>query len=196
MKSQKGFTLIEVMVALLVLSILGVVLAIGVQQMAQWQQRLLDDMDEGNAQLRLQAMIMNDLLQAAPRSVTDAYGGQLPACQSLPEGGFECSRFDVSAGGAGVIRIGYQVDNEGLWRIRWPTVDRVSGATPNRQLLFAKADSLEVRWQDMQDVWQLQWPPAGTMTNTTLPKQIEMIVRVKQKEVLNMWFPISEQVQQ
>ncbi len=192
MKQQRGFTLVEVLVSLLVLSILGVVLATGMGQVAQWQQKLLSEMDEGSAKLRFQALIMNDLLQLAPRPISDAYGGRLPACMSLSNGGFECSRFDKSAGGAGVVRVGYTIIEDSLWRLRYPVLDRAAATEPVRQLVLAPVDRLEIRWQDKQGVWQTQWPVAGSNDITSLPRQIEVVVSYKKQERFRLWFPAVE----
>jgi general secretion pathway protein J len=191
-KQQGGFTLVEVLISLLVLSILGVVLATGMGQVAQWQQKLLLEMDSGSAKLRFQALVMNDLLQLAPRPVGDAYGGRLPACMSLPDGGFECSRFEKSVAGMGVVRIGYTIIDGGLWRLRYPVLDRAPATEPIRQLVLTPVDRLEVRWQDAQGVWQNQWPAAGSNDVTSLPRQIEVVVSNKQQALFRLWFPALE----
>jgi general secretion pathway protein J len=192
MNHQKGFTLVEVLVSLLVLSILGVVLAIGMGQVSQWQQKLLSEMDAGSAKLRFQSLLMNDLLQLAPRSISDAYGGKLPACMSLPEGGFECSRFEKSIDGAGVVRFGYGVVDGSLWRWRYPVLDRAPATEPVRQLVLTPIDSMQVRWQDGQGIWQAQWPVAGGVDATALPRQVEVVLLHKNQEQFRLWFPAVE----
>jgi general secretion pathway protein J len=192
MSHQRGFTLVEVLVSLVVLSLLGIVLAQGMQQATQWQQRLLSDMDNASAKLRFQALLMNDLLQVAPRPISDAYGGRLPACMSTPEGGFECSRFDTSIGGAGVVRIGYGLVDGSLWRSRWTVLDRAPTSEPIRQQVLTGVDTLTVRWQDGQGNWSPQWPPAGSNDVTLLPRQIEVVLSNQNQEQFRLWFPISE----
>jgi general secretion pathway protein J len=189
---QYGFTLVEVLVSLLVLSILGVVLAMAMGQVSQWQQKLLSEIDEGSAKLRFQALLMNDLLQLAPRSVADAYGGKLPACMSLPEGGFECSRFEKSIDGAGVVRFAYGVVEGSLWRWRYPVLDRAPATEPVRQLVLTPIDAMQVRWQDAQGVWQAQWPMAGEVNAMALPRQVEIVLMHKNQEQFRLWFPAVE----
>lgn len=195
MNNQKGFTLVEILVSLLVLSVLGVILAGGVQQISAWQQRLLTDMREASAYLRFQSLLMNDLLQVAPRPVTDAYGGRLPPCQSLSSSGFECSRFDILVGSSGVVRIGYAVQDEALWRWHWSVLDRVPESQPIRQKILDHIDEMIVRWQDKQGNWLMQWPPAGVNDSIQLPLQIEIALQYKSKEIVKMSFPISEVAQ-
>ena len=195
MNKQKGFTLVEILVSLLVLSVLGVILAGGVQQISAWQQRLLADMREASAYLRFQSLLMNDLLQVAPRSITDAYGGRLPPCQSLSLNGFECSRFDILVGSAGVVRIGYAVQDEALWRWHWSVLDRVPESQPVRQKILDHIDEMIVRWQDKQGNWLMQWPPAGISDSIQLPLQIEIALQYKNKEIVKMSLPVSEAAQ-
>lgn len=186
---ESGFTLIEVLVALTIIAVLGVVLSTGMGQLVQWQQKLLQDMRDGDAQLRVQAILMNDLLQLAPRAVSDGYGGVLPACYSQGDG-LECSRFEGVPSTQGVIRFAYQVENNVLWRWRWPVLDRAPTTEPIKQQLMTQIDQLIVRWQDDQGEWLLSWPPAGTIDRQLLPQRVELVLRYQDKERLKMWFPV------
>lgn len=191
-QGQKGFTLIELMVALLVLSVLGVVLASGMSQVTRWYHQLSDEMTASSRLLKTQAMLMSDLLQLAPRAATDVQGSPIPACLSYADGGFECTRFDNREGGAGLIRIGYVVDQAGLTRLRWPSLDRAGVAEPIRQTMLSEVTSMTVEWLDATGQTFAQWPPAGAQSIQQLPASINLLLFAGQKEVLRLWFPVSE----
>lgn len=198
MKKQQGFTLIEVMVSLVILAVLGVVLSMGLQQVVTWQGKLLTEMDESNQRMKLQSLLLNDLLQLAPRAVNDGYGTQLPACMTYPTGGFECTRYDAVVGGNGLIRIAYQlVPQEGLVRLRWTTADRPPAQEPIRQVVFANVDQLLVRWQDKNTIWVNQWPDIAVTAQglNELPQQISIQLSYRGKEQFNLTFPVIEQRQ-
>lgn len=190
--SQHGFTLIELMVALLVLAVLGVVLASGMNQVTRWYHQLSDEMTASSQLLKAQALLMSDLLQLAPRSISDVQGTPLPACLSYADGGFECTRFDNREGGSGLMRIGYVVDKEGLWRLRWPSLDRAGIAEPLRQQVLAEATTMTVEWLDATGQPFTQWPPAGANALTQLPSSINVVLLSAQQEVVRMVFPVSE----
>lgn len=190
--SQHGFTLIELMVALLVLAVLGVVLASGMNQVTRWYHQLSDEMTASSQLLKAQALLMSDLLQLAPRSISDVQGTPLPACLSFADGGFECTRFDNREGGSGLMRIGYVVDKEGLWRLRWPSLDRAGIAEPLRQQVLSEVTAMTVEWLDATGQPFTQWPPAGANALTQLPSSINVVLLSAQQEVVRMVFPVSE----
>jgi len=190
--SQHGFTLIELMVALLVLAVLGVVLASGMNQVTRWYHQLSDEMTASSQLLKAQALLMSDLLQLAPRSISDVQGTPLPACLSYADGGFECTRFDNREGGSGLMRIGYVVDKEGLWRLRWPSLDRAGIAEPLRQQVLSEVTAMTVEWLDATGQPFTQWPPAGANALTQLPSSINVVLLSAQQEVVRMVFPVSE----
>lgn len=189
---QHGFTLIELMVALLVLAVLGVVLASGMNQVTRWYHQLSDEMTASSQLLKAQALLMSDLLQLAPRSISDVQGAPLPACLSYADGGFECTRFDNREGGSGLMRIGYVVDKEGLWRLRWPSLDRAGMAEPLRQQVLSEVTAMTVEWLDATGQPFTQWPPAGANALTQLPSSINVVLLSAQQEVVRMVFPVSE----
>lgn len=190
--SQHGFTLIELMVALLVLAVLGVVLASGMNQVTRWYHQLSDEMSASSQLLKAQALLMSDLLQLAPRSISDVQGTPLPACLSYADGGFECTRFDNREGGSGLMRIGYVVDKEGLWRLRWPSLDRAGIAEPLRQQVLSEVTAMTVEWLDATGQPFTQWPPAGANALTQLPSSMNVVLLSAQQEVVRMVFPVSE----
>ncbi|HQT05232.1 MAG TPA: type II secretion system protein GspJ, partial [Thiotrichales bacterium] len=184
--------LIELMVALLVLAVLGVVLASGMNQVTRWYHQLSDEMSASSQLLKAQALLMSDLLQLAPRSISDVQGTPLPACLSYADGGFECTRFDNREGGSGLMRIGYVVDKEGLWRLRWPSLDRAGIAEPLRQQVLTEVTAMTVEWLDATGQPFTQWPPAGANALTQLPSSINVVLLSAQQEVVRMVFPVSE----
>ena len=190
--SQHGFTLIELMVALLVLAVLGVVLASGMNQVTRWYHQLSDEMTASSQLLKAQALLMSDLLQLAPRSISDVQGTPLPACLSYADGGFECTRFDNREGGSGLMRFGYVVDKEGLWRLRWPSLDRAGIAEPLRQQVLSEVTAMTVEWLDATGQPFTQWPPAGANALTQLPSSINVVLLSAQQEVVRLVFPVSE----
>lgn len=190
---QQGFTLIELLVSLLVISIMGIILSSGMNQVTRWYHQLSEEMTNAADLLKTQSVMMNDLLQLAPRSLTDPQGQLLPACLSYADGGFECTRFDSWEAGTGLMRVGYIVDQGTLWRLRWPSIDRAGDEAPIRQQLLTPVTTLSVEWVDATGQGQPQWPPIGEPALSKLPTMIHVTLYHQQQERLHLSFPTSEQ---
>lgn len=191
MKQQGGFTLIEVLIALLVLSVLGIMLATAMNHVATWQQQLLMNMQQHAQVLRAESLLMTDLLQLAPRVGHDTQGKPIAACYMIDTQTLSCTRFDNRVGGQGVIRIGYQVDTQGLWRLRWSVLDNIENTTPIRQHLLTQVSRMQVQWSDALGKVYTQWPPPHRQPQT-LPAMIALTFWQQENIILQLTLPTSD----
>jgi general secretion pathway protein J len=170
----RGFTLIELMVALF---IAAVMFAIGYGAIRQG----LTTHDALKAQqahlLELQTAVRvleQDFVQLAPRPVRQAVGDEpaQPALQGSPPGTQPMVQFtrDGWANPAGLQRTGlqrvaYLVEDGTLKREYWNVLDPTLASTTTKRNLLTHVKSVSFRYMDVNHVWQEQWPP---VTSTTL----------------------------
>ena len=158
-----GFTLLEVVVAVAIFSIVAALAWGGLDRIARAKQVI--DAQSGQWQDLQQAMgqLERDIRQAAPRPVRDANGLELPALLGSGSG-VELTRF-VGTGGwdrhaPALERIAWRCEGERLQRLRWIVLDRTAATQVEVE------DRLEgvsrCRWRYLSGGVPLEsWPMAG-----------------------------------
>lgn len=164
-KPQRGFTLIEILVALVVLAIMAVAAYGGLDSvMATRKQSQAQDKDFAQLQLAM-ATLTRDLEQASTRPIRYASGDRAPAMQGgardVPELSFTHAGLPnpLLKPRSDLERVAYEVDKGKLVRLFFPVLDQVLEMTPEQQVLLPGVNSFDVRFLDGSNVWQLNWPP-------------------------------------
>ncbi|MDR2214925.1 MAG: type II secretion system minor pseudopilin GspJ [Nevskiaceae bacterium] len=163
MKPSRGFTLIEVIVAMLITAIIFA-LGYGALNQALGNRETID----ANA-ARLQQLqstmryLVQDFSQAAPRPARDPLGEDyLPAMRG------ETSQVVFTRGGwmnpAGVQRstlqrVRYVLEDGKLYREQWPVLDATLDPLPTRRVLLEQVRAFTLRYMNDGRNWQTDWPP-------------------------------------
>lgn len=178
-RRQGGFTLVEVMVALLIFSMLATagvaLLSFSVRAQAAANAKL----DDLGALQRTLSILSADLAQASDRPVRDAAGTMLPAFVGEASGASApmlrlaragWTNLDASPR-AGVQRVAYQLVDGSLQRLAWPRLD---GAAPLPAApLLDKVAALSLRYR-YRGAWSDRWDGAG---RAPLPDALELRIR-------------------
>lgn len=135
--------------------------------------------------------IEQDLTQLAPRSIQDELGGVLPAYMARSLQGIQFSRIAVYPspyGVSGLVRIGYQLEENTLYRLIWPVLDRAPDTVPKKLAILKEVKSFEVKQLDSNNKWQFNWP-IDSKDTIVLPKMIEMTLTLKDGGKVRRVFP-------
>ena len=129
-------------------------------------------------------MLTQDLSQIHPRGIRDGSGEELkPAIVADPGSAFP---LEFSRGGwnnpAGlprgtVQRVAYEIEDDKLYRLHWPMLDRTLGAAPLRNELLDQIERVELRFLSETGQWEPDWPPLGIAPGSALslrPRAIEV----------------------
>ncbi|MEO1573845.1 MAG: type II secretion system minor pseudopilin GspJ, partial [Pseudomonadota bacterium] len=163
--AQRGFTLIEVLVASVIFAVIMSVGFVALQN-ATGHRDAVDDTIERFAEIQRAVQLMSrDLSQVQPRSVRDLLGSdRVPALTTGTDGG----GIEMTTGGwanpAGLSRsvlqrVGYQIEEDILYRVQWPVLDRTQGTLPTRRPVLEGVQGLQVRFFDSQGNDSEDWPP-------------------------------------
>lgn len=187
---QKGFTLLELMIASIIFAIMAMMAYGGLDN-------VLDNSE--SSQLALQrlrqvqqtvSVLNRDLSQIMPRTIRDEYGNTQPY---LSAGNNIDSLIEFTRGGrvnpasllrSSLLRVAYRFDDEKLVRLQWQQLDRAQGIEPKQTTLIDNIENVTLRFLDEEGEWREQWPPlnaaAGeTPTTANRPAAIEVVLQLK-----------------
>ena len=173
----RGFTLIEVLVSVFLLSILEAFCYETLNYVRKSRESMSASFDRVR-DLELAIHLMTtDFQQLEPRPVRDQLGTAVePALLadarstnivSLTRGGWPNS---IGLPRGTLQRVTYLIENGTLIR-QYPTVlDATLGNTPQRRELLKDVVSVHIRYMDATRQWQEQWPPlSANAPNNTVP---------------------------
>ena len=166
--STRGFTLVELMIAMAVVAVIGVIALTGLSTVLR-QQAIAEDRAQRWRDIQFAMhVVARDLAQAHPRAARDESGETWRP--SFLVGAGEQFAIELSRGGwanpAGlprghVLRVAYDWEDSAgtLVRFHWPAVDRTLTTPPVRTELLTRVDDVQVRMLDRNGQWHLEWPP-------------------------------------
>ena len=169
MRSGRGFTLIEMLVAMFLLAILGTA---GFQMLFQIT-ATRDRIEQQSVRLselqRTFYWLAEDVTQIADRPVRSAIDSSLPPLQFNLQGEslFEFTRAgwanpaaDVSPVRSNLQRVAYTLDDDKLIRQYWYHLDPIDEAPTRRRQMLTGVDTLTFRFLDRDGEWTESWPPS------------------------------------
>jgi general secretion pathway protein J len=189
----QGFTLLEILIAVAILSIIAIMMVRGLQIVMVSKNRI----DAANStieemQLAL-TMISQDLDQFVNRPVLDNAGNiesallinTNPATLSFTRGGY------VNPEGAAkrstLQRVRYQLSGLGLERVTWPVLDRLESTPSCSRVLLKNVSSVTLRFVANDHRFYKEWPQQGQ----TIPNGIEMDITLSNGKQLKRLFRLN-----
>jgi general secretion pathway protein J len=180
----RGFTLLELLVALAIFAVLGVAAYAGLDVVLASKDRLEARSEELGRLQMLFVLMTRDIEQTARRSVRDNYGDPLPALLGSDTTlEFTRAGWRNPAGlrRSHLQRVAYGLTDETLTRATWDVLDRAQDSEPRTATLLGDVTALEIRYLDATGEWRADWPPpAGAQrAAAALPRAIEITLEVK-----------------
>ena len=164
MNRARGFTLVELLVAVFITTILFALGYGAINQAVQNRTTLERAQDRVLAVQKAMRTFVQDFSQLVPRPVRQPLGeGYLPAIQS----GSPPELLSFTRGGwtnpAGVQRstlqrVRYRVEEGKLHRDTWIALDATLDPQPRSQVLLEQVKSVKLRFMDASRAWVDRWP--------------------------------------
>ncbi|CAG4883514.1 Type II secretion system protein GspJ [Georgfuchsia toluolica] len=191
MKTARGFTLIEVMVALLVLSLLALMSYRGLGAVLDAREHVKRETDKWQRVAAFYGRFERDVELAAPRPVRS--GDRLapawlgtPAAETVAAS-LEFSHFASADGIDTARRIAYRLNEKNeieLWL--WPGLDVAPDAQPQHYPVLAGVKTFELQYLNPALLWVNAWPTAPT--DKPIPRAVRLrIVLATDEEIVRIF---------
>ena len=184
-----GFTLLELLVAVAIFAVVGTLALSGYTQLQKQSEYAEQRLERTREVQRAIQTLAQDLEQAEPRPVREPLGeSQLPAVFAGDSIDYKLqltrAGWSNTAGFArpSLQRIGYRLDQDGLWRDHWPVLDHTLATEPTRRKLLGGVRAVTFRFMDANRNWVEQWPAvdAGPQTDgRARPAAIEVTLELE-----------------
>jgi general secretion pathway protein J len=173
-KAQRGFTLIEIMVAVLIAAILAVMTFTAMRDAMDHRQLIRTRTARLLAVQATMRSLVQDLSQMQPRPVRDTLGENYVAAltgatAASPEITFTRAGWSNYAGTSrsSLQRVHYALRDGVLYRDYWLVLDAQLDPPPVSRKLIDGIKDFQVRYMDDSRNWQNSWPPASPTTGNS-----------------------------
>ena len=170
--STRGFTLLELLVAVTVFAILSAMAYGGLRNIIDNSQQT-DSAMQRLQQVQLAMLkISRDFTQLSARNIRDEYGNSSSAI--LTTAGSDIF-IEFTRGGrrnpaellrSHLQRVAYKLEENSLSRLHWPQLDRTQEMEPYETLLLDDVERAEIRFLDNNNEWHNEWPPLDSSVVT------------------------------
>jgi general secretion pathway protein J len=192
---QRGFTLVEILVALSLLALVAVLAYRGTASLVDGETRLAGEARRWRTLDAALARMESDVRQAVPRAVR-AGGAIEPAwlasVESHGASAIAFSRagpeFDAEPGVAGQ-RIGYRLRDGALQVVYWPALDRSRSGDGDARAwpLVEGVAAMRVDHLSSRGEWVASWPQSG---DAAVPRAVRVHLTLASGEAIERWFAL------
>ncbi len=165
-KGQRGFTLFEMLIAVSVFAIIGVMAFGGLGQMTRTGQAVADANDRLSDLQFAVVYFTRDWTQLSPRKIRNQYGDE-ESNVVLDDGIITFTRSGWSnllgRKRSNLQRVQYLVVDNQLVRRHWQSLDQGIGELPFQSVLLDDVESLEVEFLDTLEKPIAIWPAESTL---------------------------------
>jgi general secretion pathway protein J len=175
---RKGFTLLEILVALFIFSIIAVIMTHALHIIFD-SQSVTEKHSAQLAQLELATLFMeHDFEQALDRPITNAQGnpeqGLLGKSDSVSftHGGLSNPAGELTR--STLQRTSYILEKEHLVRASWEVLDQVNASEASKRQLLDKISKLQFEYLDEQGHYNDRWPPPNKPKTEALPYAVKI----------------------
>jgi general secretion pathway protein J len=180
---QLGFTLIEILIALFIFSIVSTIMVSALHTLFSSQINT-EKRAARFAQLQITlTLLSNDLEQIIDRSITTSSGN----VENAVVGGN--SRITFTHAGfinplsealrSTLQRTDYHLEKQTLIRTSWPELDQTSQTLPNQRALLTDISQLQLDYLDKEGHFQNHWPAGDQSNSDELPRAIRVTLTLK-----------------
>lgn len=192
---QRGFTLIETVVSLLLLAVISVLSYQAVEVVLGTNERSRGDLVEETELQRAWQIIGRDILHLRPRLYADGLGStEFAYVTDKSEFGVRFSRGGgpmIRSNPSGVRRIDYRInEDQQLVRTSWAITESPRLSDGSAMILLSKVNT--VVFEQLTDAFEYDrnWPPLNSrISDRALPKMVRITIELESGSETTRLFP-------
>ena len=167
MSNTRGFTLLEVLVALAIFALVSAMAFSGLTTMLDTRLRVTQEGKKWQDLSRLYARLQQDLSSLANRPIRNTWGTEEPALLGDPHPiGENAALLALTRMGLagqtgklqGLQRFAYRLRGDKIEMLSWSSLDQAPRMHPNVDELLSGVSSLQANYLDAHGVWQDHLP--------------------------------------
>lgn len=191
---MRGFTLVEMLVALLIFSLMSILAYRGLAAAFDTRAHLEADNQRWRDIALTFAQMERDVGMAVDRPIRDSLDRVQPAFRSEAQAGvagFELSRMGdpwQAGAAADVLRHGYRLHEGTVEQLVWPVLDRGMRGEPAVHALIDRVNRFDLRYLGRDGRWQPDWPPRDRSAG--LPAALEVAIELADGTTLTRLFAL------
>lgn len=184
-KNQSGFTLVEVIVAFVIFSIITVACFRAVTFILSYVERDQAFYQDQSRMQRAWNIVLQDMLHMRPRTERDRLGSVARAYQTdfdeyllvLTRGGMP----SITGTEGGIQRVAYSLDENGQFlRWTWPGMDLYDDTDAAPQVLMGGVRAVQFLQLNSSNEYEASWPPLNQQTtDDELPRMIKLSIEME-----------------
>ncbi len=181
--SEIGFTLLEVLIAIFIFTIVSIIMVSGLRTVLNSQSVTSIQADKlANLQLTL-LLMSRDLEQAINRPITSAKGNietslvGTPTNVTFTHAGFANPQGQLQR--STLQRTQYALEKTHLLRNTWPVLDQTAQTLPDSRILLDNLSDLRFEYLDPKGKFANHWPPSNSQSPSATPKGIRVHLSIK-----------------
>ncbi|MDM8546934.1 type II secretion system minor pseudopilin GspJ [Candidatus Venteria ishoeyi] len=176
--TQCGFTLLELLVALAIFSIMASMAYAALNNILKADVILRQQSEQLAALQHTFTRMALDIEQYTGRSVRDPHGDKLAALVGMPQ------QLSLTRTGRAnplrrkqshLQRLRWQLEEQVLYRESWPVLDAAQNTQKQRIVLLNAVENLQLRYLDQQGNWHVQWPPLKPLSVNNTQLQLNAV---------------------
>ena len=165
-KPARGFTLVELLVAISILALIGTISYHGVKSSVDARDRIFAQNERWRALSRFFLQFEDDIVHSVGRTARTAAGENQPgvlgkaAWTGADDAQLFLARPNFMSQGdlQRSARVGYRLNGDRLQRLLWPVAESAPGQVPRIQTMLAGVGSIRLRYLNEYAVWRAIWP--------------------------------------
>lgn len=198
MRKNNGFTLLEILIALFIFTIVSIIMVSGLRTVLNSQAVTEKQADKlANLQITL-LLLSRDIEQAINRPITSAKGGVDPAFIGTPKtlvfthAGFANPQGQLQR--STLQRSQYSLEKGNLLRETWQVLDQTAKTLPSQRILLDSLSDLRFEYLDQQGKFTNNWPADG-ISQSALPRGVRIHLTIKNWGNITQFYllPVSGQ---